>query len=512
MKINKIYFVVLTLFAIAISCNKDLPTYSNYESYAFQSIDEQAGIWKPILLTSNEQVLIDAPLDINSAEYKAELDALSVIQKNKSEEDNNKINYWSNNPAIRWNEITREFIAKYNLIPAPNADGTYPAPDAANPGKYPLFPYAHPPYASRALAYLSAAWMDGLISCWHYKYKFNRPAIHKTNTSIDQAYPKSELPSYPSDAAVVNAISRVILTAMFPLEKDNILAKSDELKLSLKQAGIAVESDIVAADSLGRGIAKIFLARAGGDGMKAAQTPKAISDSIKNLAIQKFGWSWSNQETPQRLVGLTPLFGKVKTWAVPSVDAIRPAAPPAPGSAEFKKDADELTSIADKLTSEQRKIANFWNDGLNTYTPPGHWNRFACDAIVKSKMNPIRTARTLAYMNMAIMDAGVCCWDTKYYYHYPRPIQAIIGFKTILGTPNFPSYTSGHSTFSSAAATVLSYLISQDASQFAKYAKEASESRIYGGIHYRFDCEVGLEHGAKIGNLVLDIAKNDGAN
>jgi hypothetical protein len=59
-------------------------------------------------------------------------------------------------------------------------------------------------------------------------------------------------------------------------------------------------------------------------------------------------------------------------------------------------------------------------------------------------------------MNMAIVDAGISCWDAKYYYHYPRPIQVIPGFKTILGTPNFPAYTSGHSTFSAAAAEVLS--------------------------------------------------------
>jgi membrane-associated phospholipid phosphatase len=112
---------------------------------------------------------------------------------------------------------------------------------------------------------------------------------------------------------------------------------------------------------------------------------------------------------------------------------------------------------------------------------------------------------------MAVMDAGISCWDTKYYYHYPRPSQAIPGFKSLLGLPNFPSYTSGHSTFSGAAAAVLSHIFPDYAVDLAAQAKEASESRIYGGIHYRFDCEVGLHVGKTIGEYSVAIAQVDGA-
>ena len=175
------------------------------------------------------------------------------------------------------------------------------------------------------------------------------------------------------------------------------------------------------------------------------------------------------------------------------------------------KDAEELKDIQDNLTNEQRRIANFWSDGVGTPTPPGHWNRFASDAILDSRYNPLRTARTFAYLNMAIQDAGISTWDTKYYYHYPRPSQAIPGFKTILGIPNFPSYTSGHSTFSAAAATVLGHIFPNRKSQFDAWALEASVSRIYGGIHYRFDTEVGLETGTLIGNYSIAVAQADGA-
>ncbi len=113
---------------------------------------------------------------------------------------------------------------------------------------------------------------------------------------------------------------------------------------------------------------------------------------------------------------------------------------------------------------------------------------------------------------MAVMDAGIACWDAKYYYHYPRPIQTMNGFKTILGTPNFPSYTSGHSTFSGAAAEVLAYIFPAETNAVRAWAQEAAESRIYGGIHYRFDSEVGLDQGIKVAKYTIDRAKIDGAD
>ena len=246
--------------------------------------------------------------------------------------------------------------------------------------------------------------------------------------------------------------------------------------------------------------------------MKNAQTTRAKSDSIKNAAKARFGWVWENQETPQRMIGLVPLFGKVRLWNVPNVEAVRPGPPPAPGSPEFEKSAKELKQYAANLTTNQRRIANFWNDGLNTYTPPGHWNRFAKEEVVAKKMSPVRAARVFAYLNMAIADAGIACWDAKYYYHYPRPIQTIPGFKTILGTPNFPAYTSGHAAFSGAAAEVMAHFFPANASQFRTWAEEAAMSRIYGGIHYQFDADAGLDQGRKSAAYSVARAKQDGVD
>lgn len=510
MKIQLRYLFLLTsIVVVAVSCMEDLPTKLEYEGYEYADLDNKAGNWNLILMSDNEEVTILEPAGVGSPSLNQELEDAKSKISNASDQQRESVIYWTNNPLLRWNEIALELSVKYNLIPGPNPDGTYTLPNPADPSATPNFPFAHPPYISRMLAYLSVAQYDGLITAWHYKEKFGRPAPYELDPQISSAYMENGLNSYPSDGAVVAITSREILSAMFPLEKEYLTKLADEHLESLVIAGINVRSDVDAGKLIGTAVSKKALARASTDGMKNAQTPKPVSDSIKNAAFQRFGWKWENMESPQRPVGLTPLFGKVKMWNVPTVEEVRPRIPPAPGSDEFNRDAEELSRYAINLTKEQRRIANFWNDGLNTYSPPGHWNRFAKETVVKYSFSPVRTARVFAYMNMAIVDAGISCWDAKYYYHYPRPIQTIPGFKTILGTPNFPAYSSGHSTFSGAAAEVLSYFFPSEEVEFRKWAEEAAMSRIYGGIHYRFDADEGVNQGEAVGSYSVAKAKLD---
>lgn len=495
-----------------VACEKELPTFLEFESVQFSSVDATAGNWTPILLGSGSDIAIPAPSEVNSSAYLAELSALETAIGQKTKADQQAIDYWMDSPVVRWNEIALELIAKYNIIPGPNADGTYTLPNPNTPDGPPAFPFSHPPYASRVLAYLSVAQFDGLISAWHHKFSFNRAAPFKQSANIQYNFQDNNIPSYPSEGAVVAAVSRKILSAMFPLEVDYLAEKEEEHYRSLLLSGGNVSSDIEAGKTIGNAISTIALARASGDGMSKAQAPKAVSDSIANAAFERFGWKWINLELPQRPVGLTPLFGKVQMWNVLNVEDTRPIAPPAVGSAEYLADVAILNDYADNVTAERRRIANFWQDGLGTYTPPGHWNEFAKEFIVKYKQNPIRAARTFAYLNMAMMDGGISCWDAKYYYHYPRPIQTIEGFKTIAGTPNFPSYTSGHSVFSAAGAEVLAYIFPQEANKVRAWAEEAAISRVYGGIHWTFDAYIGTDQGKDVAQYTVNRAQADGAD
>ncbi len=511
--INYLYaFFVAGCLVITSSCDEDLPIQADYTDYVFSGTDENGGDWVPVLLTSGDEITIPVPEDVSSPAYQAELADLKAASSSLNGSQMAAVDYWTNNPQLRWNEIALELIAKYNLIPGPNPDGTYTLPDPNNPTAIPNFPFAHPPYAVRALAYLGVAQFDGLISAWHYKYTYNRPAPSVTDNSIISAYVDNGIPSYPSDGAVIAVTAREILTAMFPVEADYLAEKADEHLASLKWAGVNVDSDIDAGVTIGEAIAAIALDRAKTDGMSKAQCSKAVSDSIADAAQARFGWHWENLEIPQRPVGLCPLYGQVRMWAVPTVEEVRPIEPPAPNSDEFNEDVELLEYYADNMTEEWRAIANFWQDGLGTYTPPGHWNRFAKEYSIKYSFNPLRTARTFAYLNMAMMDGGISCWDAKYYYHYPRPINLIPDFKTIAGTPNFPSYTSGHSVFSASGAEVMTYIFPQEGSLFRDWAVEAAISRVYGGIHWTFDAFVGTDQGIQVANYTINIAKADGAD
>jgi hypothetical protein len=191
---------------------------------------------------------------------------------------------------------------------------------------------------------------------------------------------------------------------------------------------------------------------------------------------------------------------------------VRPGPPPAFGSPEYLEAEAELLDLTKNATDEEERIAFFWSDGPGTWSPPGHWNQIAIESIVENSLNPIRTARVFSYLNTAMNDAGISCWDTKYYYFYPRPSQANDEIEALFGVPNFPSYTSGHSTFSGAAATVLSYFFPSQETYFQEQAIEASNSRIYARIHFRFDCEVGVEVGNTIGEYAASAAAADGAD
>ena len=516
-----ILFGALIGFSFIIeSCKKpDIPTSITVPEYSYASLDSNGGNWKPLVLTSSSQIAVAAPDSTSSAAYQQELAAMKSMASSLSASQNASIQYWGTNPLIVWEEIAQNLTAKYNLPPQPDAmpdanGNYYGVSSSSEPTAYPPFPFAHPCYSVRMSAYWGAAEFDALISAWHYKYLYNRAAPYSVDHTVPTALPKSNLPSYPSEDAVIAAVAAVILDNMFPLDSVFINGKATELENVAQWSGMNVASDVTAGDALGRAVAAVYIARSKTDGMKNAQPARLngphVQDSINAVAQNSFGWSWKNLETPQRPVGIAPLYGQVKTWFVPSVAAIRPGPPPAVGSAAFNSAVAELQGYVNNLTNDQRSIALEWNDGGGSYTPPEHWNRIAFNSIIDNQLNPLRTARVFAYLNTAMMDAGISCWDTKYFYDYPRPSDAA-GIKTDIGIPNFPSYSSGHASFSWAAATVLSSLFPGDAGTFNQDATDAANSRIYARIHYRFDCDAGTQTGQTCGNAAVTVMKNDGA-
>jgi len=491
--------IAFALVGILQGCKEDIPEVATLPILVPSKLDENAGTWKTVFANSGA-ISIPTPQPTTSAEYQAELQELITLTVNLTNEQTASANFWAAGSVVRWNEIARDLVAKYNVAPIVGAP--------TNPNK----PFANPPFAARLYALLSVAQYDALVATWKFKYQFNRPAPSTSAPEIQLIGGSTLLPAYPSEQAVVAEASRKVLEFLFPAEKDFLQAKADENALSRKWAGANTQSDLDAGKLIGASVATLAINRLKTDRMKNAADPNKTYLAYFNINETTVPVPWKSLEIPER-PGMLPLYGLVKTWYDSiSVYATLPPPPPAMSSTEFNKDLQEVRKISDDRSREQWRIADFWADGAGTYTPPGHWNKIAQDLIVQSSFSEVRTARTFALMNRAVMDAGIICWYTKYRYYIPRPSQIDSKIKTATGIPNFPSYTSGHASFSGAAAVLLGYIFPDQATDLLRQADEAALSRLYGGIHYRFDNDKGKESGMKIGQLAVAWAQTDGAN
>jgi hypothetical protein len=226
-------------------------------------------------------------------------------------------------------------------------------------------------------------------------------------------------------------------------------------------------------------------------------------------------------------------WGQLRPFVLTSSDECAPPPPPAyataPASA-FYGLALEVYATNLTLAEEQQTIALYWADSPGvTGTPPGHWIAIVSQLARNQGMSLMAAAEAYARVGLAVADAFIGCWQTKYTYNLLRPvtyIQDVIDptWVPLLVTPNFPSYTSGHSTQSGAAATVLTGMfgvkpftdtLHQDHhleprleprsfGSFDEAAAEAARSRLYAGIHYPFDNDNGLIQGRCIGQVIVD--------
>jgi hypothetical protein len=505
--------LVLPAIVFLSSCNKEVVDRTTQLPVLRPSSEDlDADTWKPVLVTNPSAFTVAAPDAVGSGAYTADISTIKSLQSNLTDDQKTIIAYWSAGAVLRWNEILRDLVAKHNLPPYQNADGSYPFPSSTNPFAYPQFPFSNPPYAARAYAYVSAAQYDALVTAYHFKKLYKRAAPYKNDPSVQALIPKSDLFSYPSEDAVVAGASVEMMKTLFPTEVDYIEQKASEEMLYRQLVGANVKGELTAGQTLGAQVADMFITRA-----KADRAGKAIGSAPEWLALQQNATTrgdqyWMSLEVPAR-PPMLPLFNKVIPFLFDTltVVALRPGPPNLAGSDAFKAEEAEVLSYSQNPTAAHQAQVDFWADGVGTYTPPGHWNAIAETEFVKEHYSEVRWARNYALLNMAEMDVAICCWDTKYFYFNERPSQANPLIKTLTGIPNFPSYTSGHSNFSAAAATVLSYLLPDRGSKFNDLAQQAALSRLYGAIHYRSDVEVGLQTGAKVGGYAVRRGQSDGA-
>lgn len=192
---------------------------------------------------------------------------------------------------------------------------------------------------------------------------------------------------------------------------------------------------------------------------------------------------------------------------------------------EFYQSALEVYEKVNNLTPEQRTIALYWADlAGESPTPAGHSLSITTQVLEEVDASLDLAAEAIARVGIGESDAFISCWASKYHYNLLRPvtyINAVIDpdWETVLDTPPFPAYTSGHSNDVGAASTIMTALFGdgfaitdhtnddrgfapRSFGSFFEAADESAISRLYGGIHYRFDIERGVEQGRCVGRAV----------
>jgi membrane-associated phospholipid phosphatase len=199
---------------------------------------------------------------------------------------------------------------------------------------------------------------------------------------------------------------------------------------------------------------------------------------------------------------------KAQPWLLDSASEFRPAPPPAFDSPEFRAGLEEVRKIARERTPEQTRVAQKWNSS----DPWAMWNDVASSAIRRRGLRDPEAARVLAVLNAAAFDAAIACFEAKYHYWTIRPSQVdtTIALADSVELPNFPSYPSGHACTAGAFDAVLGHYIPAERAEFTRLAEEQAMSRLYGGIHYRFDNDTGLALGRAVARRDIERERRDG--
>jgi membrane-associated phospholipid phosphatase len=311
-------------------------------------------------------------------------------------------------------------------------------------------------------------------------YAYLNLAIYDAVVTVEDA------PGHPSPQAAAGGAALTVLSFFFPAD-----AAALEQALGAQESGPhwpgEQHTDFAAGEAIGRVIGQQVVAAIQTDNFNAAFTGTYPTDPIH---------FWI--PTPSVATVVLPGLKDMRPFFLTSAGQFRPPQAPAVGTTEFDAALAEVRNIAANRTPEQMTAPLTLLFVTGTSGISGRWNQEATDLIVSHHLNERRAAHVYALMHMAAMDAYIACWEAKFEYFVIRPTQADPSITTIVGVPNHPSYPSGHSCTSGAASEVLAILFPDARDQVRDLADAIGIARLWGGVHYRFDVEVGLTLGRTV--------------
>lgn len=297
--------------------------------------------------------------------------------------------------------------------------------------------------------------------------------------------------THASPAAAVGGASVVLLQSFFPLDEALLEARLAEQVAATSWPG-ETHRDASSGASVGRAVGAQVVAYAAGDNFNVLTPPAAPG----GLAA---GYWVSATPVVRSLYGSRPFF-------LNSGDQFRPPPPPAFGSLEYLAALAEIRTLSDTRTAAQLAEAQYW-----ATRGPAFMNDVGVELIVTHKRTEREAAHVLALANMAGFDATIGCWDAKFAYWFIRPSQADAAITLPVGLPNHPSYISGHSCTTASYATVYARAFPEERARLDDYIARAGWSRMYAGLHFRFDIEAGQRLGRDVAEWAIahDVAGHE---
>jgi membrane-associated phospholipid phosphatase len=376
-----------------------------------------------------------------------------------------------------------------------------------------------PPVAARALAYTGIALHEAVV--WSNWYG------HSLSGQLDglRNVPRPERGKRYNWEIVANSALADIISRLYPNASPAnvaLIAALDSTNRVAASAGSSPE-EINRSIGFGRQVSAAIYAWSATDGGKDGYLNNFPTDYVPPT-----GPAFWVPTPPQFQRAMLPYWGNNRLLVRPLIPETAGIAHP-PFSTDtasiFFKEAHFVYQKVNTLTPEENTIARYWADGGGTFTPPGHMLAITSQLIVDNGLHLTEAAKLFAQVGIGMNDAAIVCWKYKYKYNLLRPVTYIqrhidAGWTSLIGTPPFPSYTSGHATFTGAAGKVLagyfggglSFTDNQKVPDgfsprsfngFQQMVEEAAMSRIYGGIHYQFDSEIGVQTGEDIAQRVL---------
>ena len=446
-----------------------------------ERIEPQAGTWKTWVLPSGSSTAVPPPPG-----EEATRDEIAVLEALASQRDAaaiDRIKFWDAGAAYRWAAIA---IDKVNQLPG--IKGLISA---------------------RHAALAMVAMYDATVAAWHWKYAYDRRRPSRVAPRLTTVVPTPRSPSYPSEYAAVAGAVSAVLSLLYsnppnPAVQAALATLVEEAGRSRLLAGVEYPSDVRAGLALGRAVGALLVDRANNDGFSKPWTgtvptvdPTGRGDPV---------WNGANP--------IFPLAGTWKTWVLRSGDQFRPGPHPSLHSAAGMADLNQVVTFNRDLNG-----ANFSRnaEAFFAQTQAGILGEFVDvnQRIQEERLadNPPRAARAHALLGVTMHDAMVACWDAKYTYWRIRPFQAHPGLVTLFPTPNHPSYPAAHGAGSGAGGAMAAYLFPRDATSFTNNANQLAQSRLWAGIHYQSDIDVGLALGRQVAQAVIaERANVDGSN